>query len=242
MQTLTVVSRKGGSGKTTVSVSLALAARQAGLKVGLVDLDPLQSSAQVIRGRSDAASLLFESSASKLFVLQHACRQDGCDLLVVDTPTAPEAEIVRAIHLSDLCLAVARPTALDVAAVLQSTALIARVGRPGLVVLNQCPAARAGRESALVRQAQERLRFAAAPMARTRLRSRAAYQLAANFNQAVTEWSPRSPAAADVWELLAELGDHLELPPARPAAPPHQASPASPVRNLQNRVKAFAGA
>jgi len=211
MKTLSVLSRKGGAGKTTVAVSLALAARQAGLKVVLADIDPLQSAAEVVRSRPEASSLLFESSASKLFILQDACSQNGCDLLIVDTPTAPEPDILRAINVSDFCLAVARPSALDVAAIRQSTTLIERAGCPGLVVLNQCPPLRAGEESALVRQALEQLHFCRLPVARSRLRSRAAYQHAFAHSRSVTEWGPNSEAAGDVLKLLAEISGHMML-------------------------------
>jgi chromosome partitioning protein len=211
MKTLAVLSRKGGSGKTTVSVSLALAARQAGLKVVLADIDPLKSAAEVVRSRPEASSLLFETTASKLFILQDACRQNGCDLLIVDTPTAPEPEILRAINVADFCLAVARPTALDIAAIRQSTTLVERAGLPGLVVLNQCPSLRDGQEPVLVRQALERLHFSKLPVAASRLRSRAAYQHSFAQHQGVTEWNPGSEAAADVLKLLAEITEHLML-------------------------------
>jgi chromosome partitioning protein len=233
MKTLSVLSRKGGSGKTTISVSLALAARQAGLKVVLADIDPLQSAAEVVWARPEASSLLFESSASKLYILQDACRQNGCDLLVVDTPTAPEADILRAINVSDFCLAVARPTALDIAAIRQSTTLIERTDCPGLVVLNQCPALRDGRESALVRQAIDGLHFSKLPVAQSRLRSRAAYQHAFAHNRGVTEWDPGSEAAADVLRLLAEISEHMML-----GAPEATRRPA-PGRKLLERITPF---
>jgi chromosome partitioning protein len=211
MKTLAVLSRKGGSGKTTVSVSLAIAARQAGLKVVLADIDPLQSAAEVIAARPEARSIVFESSAQKLFTLQEACRQNRCDLLIIDTPTAPESDVLRAINVADLCLAVARPTALDIAAIRHSIALIQRAGCPGLVVLNQCPSLRDGEESALVRQSLEKLHFSRLPVAAAKLRSRAAYQHAFTHSRGVTEWDPSSEASADVLRLLAEITDRLML-------------------------------
>jgi chromosome partitioning protein len=232
MKTLTVLSRKGGSGKTTVSVSLALAARQAGLKVVLADIDPLRSAAEVIRARPEASSLLFETNASKLFILQDACRQNGCDLLIVDTPTSPEPDILRAVNVADFCLAVARPTALDIAAIRQSTALVERAGCRGLVILNQCPSLRDGQEPALVRQALERLAFSRLPIAQSRLRSRAAYQHSFALSQGVTEWGPGSEAAADVLRLLAEISDHLALRNADAGEP-------QPARNLLERITPF---
>ena len=224
MKTLAVLSRKGGSGKTTVAVSVALAARQAGLKVVLADIDPLRSASEVLGTRAEATSFLFESTAAKLFVLQDACRQNACDLLIIDTPTAPEPDVMRAINVANLCLAVARPTALDVAAARQTAALIQRAGCPGLIVLNQCPPMRDGEEPALVREALNKLLTAKLPIAKSKLRSRAAYQHAFAHSRGVTEWDPKSEAAADVLKLLAYISDHLTLRQAAGAPRPKAAA------------------
>jgi chromosome partitioning protein len=238
MKTLAVLSRKGGAGKTTVSLSLALAARQAGLKVVVADVDPLHSAGEVMRTRPEATSMLFETTASKLFILQDACRQNGCDLLVIDTPTAPDTDVLRAANVADLCLAVARPTSLDLAAVRESIALIRRAGHPGLVVLNQCPPTRGGEESDVVVQALERLRFGHLPIAATRLRSRMAYQRAFAHHCSVTEWDPASEAAAEVLRLLAEISDRLTLAPAALVDAPAQARAGSgPVHLMRAALK-----
>jgi chromosome partitioning protein len=212
MKTLTVLSYKGGAGKTTVSVSLALAARQAGLKVVVADIDPLHSAGEVLGAREESSSLLFETAGSKLFILQDACRRNGCDLLIIDTPTSPSDEILRALNISDFCTIVGRPTSLDIAAVIETVALVGRTRCPGLVVLNQCPPARGGVESSLVSQSVERLQHCGVPLAATKLRSRVAYQHAFAHNRAVTEWDPSGEAAADVLRLLAEVSDRMLLP------------------------------
>ncbi len=214
MKTIAVLSRKGGSGKTTVSVSLALAARQAGLKVVVADIDPLHSASEVLGRRAEASSLLFESTASKLFILQEVCAKNRCDLLIIDTPTAPEGDVILAINAADLALAVTRPTTLDLAAVKESIALVRRMRSTGLVVLNQCPPARNGVESAFVQRARATLQHAGAPTAQAMLRSRAAYQHAFAQQKGVTEWDPASDAAVDVLKLLAEVSDVLLLPTA----------------------------
>jgi chromosome partitioning protein len=242
MKTLAVLSRKGGSGKTTVAVSVALAARQAGLKVVLADIDPLRSASEVLGTRAEATSFLFESTAAKLFVLQDACRQNACDLLIIDTPTAPEPDVMRAINVADLCLAIARPTALDIAAVRQSVALVHRAGCPGLIVLNQCPSLRDGEEPALVRQALDKLLSAKLPIAKAKLRSRAAYQHAFAHSRGVTEWDPRSEAAADVLRLLAEISEHMMLRQAANSDRPEPSASSFTMRGLLQRVNVFATA
>jgi len=217
MKTISVLSRKGGSGKTTVSVSLAVAAQQAGLKTVLADVDPMRSAAVVLARREDAASLLLETSAGKLRAVQSACRREGCDLLIVDTPPAPVADVARAVEIADLCLAIARPSALDVAAVAETIRLIRRHGGRGMIVLNQCPPARGGAEAPLTRAAVEQLEFLGLSVAKAKLRSRVAHQHAVSQSRGVTEWGPASEAAADVLRLLAEVSERLS--PAERAPP-----------------------
>jgi chromosome partitioning protein len=238
MKTITVLSRKGGAGKTTVAVSLALAARQAGLKAIVADIDPLHSAGEVLRDRPEG--LLVETAAAKLFILGDASRKQGVDLLIIDTPVGPEADIVLAMNGSDLCLAVARPSPLDIAAVMQSVALMRRIGAPGMVVLNQCPPLRNGVEHPAVQRALEALRFGGVPTMESRLRARTAYQQAFAQHCGVTEWDPQSKAAGDVLRLLAEIADLLMLPAAEDGLVldvPEVADLASPVRQLQSRLK-----
>ena len=46
MKIIAVLSQKGGSGKTTLSINLAIAAAKAGKQVVLIDIDPQQSAAR----------------------------------------------------------------------------------------------------------------------------------------------------------------------------------------------------
>src|SRR5690349_11020306 len=103
VKTLAVVSRKGGAGKTTVAVNLTLAARALGVKAVLADADPLRSACEVLRDREEGASLLVETSASKLFALTEASRRAGAELLIIDTPACPEQDVAEAVRVADLC-------------------------------------------------------------------------------------------------------------------------------------------
>jgi chromosome partitioning protein len=216
VKTLAVMSRKGGAGKTTVAVNLTLAARAMGVRAVLADADPLRSACEVLRDRDDAAGLLFETSASKLFTLTEASRRAGADLLIIDTPAAPEADVAEAVKVADLCLAVSRPTYLDLAAGVRSVAVIQRLGREGMIVLNQCAPARNGVEPPAVLKAFEALRFAGLPVTPIALRSRMIYQTAFAHGRSVLEIDPDGAAAAEVRDLFQEawrrLGGQIRAP------------------------------
>jgi chromosome partitioning protein len=205
MKTLVVMSRKGGAGKTTVAVNLMLAARAMKVKAVLADADPLRSACEVLRGRREAASTLFETSASKLFALKEACARSGADLLIIDTPAAPEQDVAEAAKVADLCLAVARPTYLDLAAAVRSVAIITQLGRDGMIALNQCAPPRNGVEPPAVLKAFEALRFAGLPVTPVALRSRVIYQTAFAQGRSVLEIDQDGAASAEVRELFKQV-------------------------------------
>lgn len=202
MKTLAVMSRKGGAGKTTVAVNLTLAARAMGVKAVLADADPIRSAGEVLRGRPEAAAILFETAASKLFALREASARSGADLLIIDTPAAPEQDVTEAVKVADLALAVSRPTYLDLAAAVRSVAIIQQLGRQGMIVLNQCAPARHGIEPPAVVKAFEALRFAGLPVTPTALRSRMVYQTAFAQGRSVLEIDQQGQASAEVRELF----------------------------------------
>lgn len=220
MKTIAVLSRKGGAGKTTLAVSLGIAAQQAGLKAVVADIDPLRSAAVVLGGRKEAASILIETTAGKLRAVRDACRRNGCTLLIIDTPPSPTGDVVKAIDIADFCLAVARPSALDLAAIHETIQLVWKHRRAGLVVLNQCPPARNGVEAGLTRRALETLEFSRLPTAETKIRNRLCYQQAAGDAQGVTEFAPRSEASVDLQRLLVEVGERIARDAARDSKPP----------------------
>jgi chromosome partitioning protein len=201
MRTIAVIARKGGSGKTTVAVHLAIAAHLRGRRTLLADSDPQRSSSTVLRARRGAGPSYCETSGPKLFALQVASLRDGIDALVIDTPAGEEDALSHAIVLADLSLLVIRPTFLDFAAAIRTADVLRRLRRPGLIILNQAPVSRGGAEPPLVKKAHEALRLMRLPVAPAILRSRAAYQSALETGCSAEELAGAETAAEEVAEL-----------------------------------------
>jgi chromosome partitioning protein len=208
MRTIAVIARKGGSGKTTVAVHMAIAAHLRGKQTLLADSDPQRSSSVVLKGRVGCGPAFCETSGPELLRLQVGSVRAGVEAFFVDTPAGAEDELAHAIVLADLSLLVIRPTFLDFAAALRTADVLRRLRKPGLIVLNQAPVSRAGAEPPLVKKAQEALRIMRLPVAPIILRARAAYQSALETGCSVEELGAAAPAAqevADLWTYVERL-------------------------------------
>lgn len=208
MKTLAVISRKGGAGKTTLSVNLAITAHLAGLKIMLADIDPQRSASDSLRARTGDGPVLAEINAGKLFSTQTQAQHSDFDALVIDTPAAPEADVLQAINCADLCVLVCRPTFLDIASVVRSAESVRRLGKKGVIVLSQAPSRRNGVEPPAVIKAAEALRFTGMPLAPIGLRARTAFQQSVAHGRSVCEWEPGSAAAEEIsrlWDLIAPM-------------------------------------
>uniref|UniRef100_B0T0G6 ParA family protein n=1 Tax=Caulobacter sp. (strain K31) TaxID=366602 RepID=B0T0G6_CAUSK len=211
MKTLAVISRKGGAGKTTLAVNLALTSHLVGWKTMLADMDPQRSASDALRARGAAGPSLAETTAGKLFQARSQALHDAYDLMVIDTPVAPDADVALAVNSADLCVLVCRPTFLDIASVARSAEMVRRLGKSGLIVLNQAPSKRVGLEPVSVQKSVEALRFCGLPIAPIGLRSRAVYQQSIARGRSVVEWDPGNPAAQEISRLWVHVAGLLAL-------------------------------
>ena len=205
MKYLAVVARKGGSGKTTVAVNLAIAAHRRGCRVMLADTDPQGSSAEVLKARKEQGPRVLSATGGELFSRDRAQDLPDADLVILDTPAAAEDSIGHAIALASLSLLVVRPTFLDIAATVQTARILRSLRKPGLIVLNQAPVPRAGLEPPAVKRALEALRLMQLPVVPVVLRSRAVYQTTLASGQSVEELTPGNPAAEEIAGLWAYI-------------------------------------
>lgn len=145
MRILAFTSAKGGSGKTTLAVSLGVAAMQAGERPYLIDLDAQNSLLgwRARRQQDDPPADRIE--ASQLPAALAALPKAGFTLAIIDTAGIDSAAVSAAMRAADLALIPARPSALDLEAARPTLSALTRIGTDYAFILNACPPGRSSR-------------------------------------------------------------------------------------------------
>ena len=137
MKVVVIASRKGGSGKTTLSGHLAVQAERAGFgPVALVDADPQGSLADWWNKREAATPVFVQTALDNLAEDVERLRAMGIGLLVLDTPPALDSNIAAFIGLSDLVVIPSRPSPHDLRSIGATVELVEHLGKPLIFVLN----------------------------------------------------------------------------------------------------------
>ena len=196
MNTIAIVSRKGGSGKTTLALHLAVASAASGRNTALIDLDPQASAANWSDRRKAELPVVLSAHASRLPREIARVREIGGEMLYVDTAPHSDSAALEAARSADLVLIPCRPAILDLEAITNTLAFLRTTGTPVLVVLNAI--APTGQDARLAEQALSAHQVETCPV---RLGRRIALARALVSGQAAQEFEPGGKAALEVREL-----------------------------------------
>jgi chromosome partitioning protein len=138
MHTIALVTQKGGSGKSTLATALALAAKQAGHTVRLIDTDPLGTLSNWQRRRGPAEPLVETVlNAREIEGRLRSLESQGVTVAIVDTPSGLSAASTAAVRYSDLCMIPARPSIADIEASALTLSVVRAWKKPFAFILNQ---------------------------------------------------------------------------------------------------------
>jgi chromosome partitioning protein len=198
MQTLTLLSQKGGSGKTTLAIHLAAEASRRGLRTLLIDLDPQASAARWADRRGDRPPDVSSEHPGRIEAVIADAARRGYQLAVLDTAPHADQAALQAARIADLVLIPCRPSILDLDAVQATLDLCHLAKRRALVVINAAPVR--SRVVADARTAIERLHGTVADAV---MHERVALRHALVAGDVAAEYEPDGPAAAEVEALFA---------------------------------------
>jgi chromosome partitioning protein len=101
---IAVIGQKGGTGKTTASLELAVAAHRAGQTVAIIDLDPQTNATNWKDRREGDGPAVVSAQPGRIRQNIDTAREHGADLVIVDTPGKNDTAAIEAARVADLVL------------------------------------------------------------------------------------------------------------------------------------------
>jgi len=226
MRAITLASQKGGTGKSTLCIGLAVAAKEDGERVFVLEADRQGTIANWAARRANPEPVV-ERVADR-FQLERALRalqRRGCTLAIIDTPGSDNDLVADAIRAAMLCLVPARPSLADIEATHPTLKAIRGLDKEFAFVLNQTPP-RGQRPS---RSALDLNEVGVLALPYIVQRNDHMDSLAAGLG--VSEFAPDSIAAAEIRALWAWSKQKLAMnSPIKKQAPERDEASATPTR------------
>ena len=197
MKKIALIAQKGGVGKTTVAVNLAVSMQASGFKTTLFDLDPQESAVIWADRRQNEFPHVEFLTERRLPDGLSAAAAHGFSIAIIDTPPAAGPQAFTAAQSADLVLIPCRPSLVDLDAIRRTAQLIKSAGMPAFVVFNAAPPS----ATTLVEDAKAIVDAAGLAVAPMVLRERSAYRAAWPLGSAVVENEPYGKAAQEISEL-----------------------------------------
>jgi chromosome partitioning protein len=227
METIGVLSRKGGVGKTTLATQLAVMAELGGRRGLLVDTDPQRSATAWWRLRDAQTPQLVETTPAELHEVLEAAAEDGVEVAVVDARPSVEADVTMVATLADLVVIPTKPALFDLRAIIATIDIVQTAAKRALIVLNDCPPPRGAGEASVVVDARRALAAFGIPVAPVAIIHRSAFPAAALAGLAAAEMDPASKATKEMHALWRAVDKELSNGKANTAGRSDKERPAS---------------
>jgi chromosome partitioning protein len=197
MKTIAIVSRKGGAGKTTLAVHLAVAAEANGLTTAIFDLDPQASAALWADHRGQPVPAVVPAQAPRLASLLAQAKAQETDLVIIDTAPHADGIASEAAALADAILIPCRPSSFDLDAIGASVRLARNVDKPAYVLINAAPVQGSETDETIAALASAGVELCPVVM-----HQRKAYASRIHEGLTACEVEPKGKAAGEIRELL----------------------------------------
>ncbi len=195
MIVITLVTQKGGAGKTTLAVNLAVSGAMKKPGTLIIDLDPQESASKWWQRRDIDEPGLVKLKPPELPEALRLAKSNGTGRVFIDTAGHDSLVNNQAVMAADFCLVPCQPSVIDIEAVYPTVEALKRLEKPFAFVLTRCPAV--GQDEKSARAGLSGLGLVAKPFTG----ERKAYKSALALGEGVVEYDERDKAAAEIKAL-----------------------------------------
>jgi chromosome partitioning protein len=206
MRKITLLSQKGGAGKSTLATQLGVWATQSDELVCIVDLDPQGSAALWRDFRKSRLPLVQRALPDRLATVASEAASMGVTVLIVDTAPHLDRTALEAIRVADLIVCPTKPDLLNLGAVADTIKLLDMAQSKGkaLAVINDLPTAAKTRAVALETSTLT-LQKSGIDIAKTTISHSPQMVDAIALGMGITEKLPKNAASKEIAALWAEI-------------------------------------
>ncbi len=197
MYKVAVIAEKGGVGKTTTALDLAVSATLQGKKAAILDIDPQATASKWTDRRKADTPWVVPTHAARLSAAIAQAETQGVDLLVIDTAPHSASDSVEAARRADLVILPVEPHTFSLESLPKLSDLLKLANNPlAFFVVTKAPVQGSEAQNALdYIKAQG---FATYPGV---MHLRAAHRHAGNLGQSAAEYEPHGKAAEESTQL-----------------------------------------
>ncbi|HEY5139787.1 MAG TPA: ParA family partition ATPase [Methylococcales bacterium] len=206
MKIIAILSQKGGAGKTTLALHLAVAAEQNRKATAVIDLDPQASASDWSDSRKAEVPAVVSAQASRLEKVLDTAQQAGAKLAILDTAPHSESTALAAARAADFILIPCRPAILDLRAISHTIDLANLAAKPAFVILNAVPP-----RGSLVDEAREAVAGYNVAVSPFHLGNRAVFVHSLTGGLTAQEVEPKGKAAKEIKELYRWLCKQIDM-------------------------------
>jgi chromosome partitioning protein len=202
---ITICQQKGGTGKTTLAVHLALAfAKLHNLKIAIIDTDPQGSLGKwfVVRSEKKVSNENLTFKTASLWGAQYESKtlKKDHDIVIIDTPPKIESDARPSIEAADLVLIPVTPSHVDFWATEAIIEIAKKAGKKIFIQIN-----RANERSKLVKKTHEYIKSINVKSTNTLIGHRQIYASSMGEGKTAIEKQKKSNAVEEIKKLSEQI-------------------------------------
>jgi chromosome partitioning protein len=204
MNVITMASRKGGAGKSTLTAHLAAFCHQSGHRCTIIDADP-QGSLTLWHLLRRGGEPQLRNGARGIERALAMAMVEGYQWAFIDTAASMWVVAQEAIRAATLVAIPARPGFFDLNAVRETVAAARERNKPYAVVLNSTPVKRDDKEAPAVAQSRAFFDKLGIPVWSGQISQRTGYVLTLAAGSSIGEVAPESAAGVEIATLWSAI-------------------------------------